>query len=78
MSDTSERQQLSAVAKALNWQRPYQASLAKRVEALIAERDSLRQQVDARDKMLRQKDEAMGALFELLDKACIDYSNLIN
>jgi len=34
--------------------------------------------IETRDKMLRQKDEAMGTLFGLLDKAGVDYSNLLS
>lgn len=47
MSDTSaERKQLSEVAKALNWQAPYQASLAERATQVIAERDALKSERD--------------------------------
>lgn len=35
------RKQLSDVAKALNWELPYQASLAERATALKAQRDAL-------------------------------------
>lgn len=47
MNDTnSERKQLSDVAKALNWQAPYQASLAERAAAIVAERDALKVELD--------------------------------
>lgn len=46
MTETSERKQLSEVAKALNWQAPYQASLAERASALISERDALKAECD--------------------------------
>lgn len=39
--------------------------------------EQLQKTIEVRDKMLRQKDEAMGTLFGLLDKAGVDYSNLI-
>ena len=40
--------------------------------------EHLQKVVEVRDKMLRQKDEAMGTLFGLLDKAGVDYSSLIS
>ena len=51
------------------------ALLAREVDEAIAD---LHRQVNARDKMLRSKDEAMATLFGLLDKAGVDYSNLIS
>jgi hypothetical protein len=52
----------------------HNAILAQEIDAAFAD---LHRQVNSRDKMLRDKDEAMGVLFKRLDAAGVDYSDLI-
>lgn len=51
--------ELSAVAKALAWEHPYQASLATRVETLKATRDGLKQQCE---RLQAERDALLAAV----------------
>jgi hypothetical protein len=46
-------------------------------DEIDAEFRNMQRTIDARDRILRQKDEAMGVLFERLAKAGVDCSDLI-
>ena len=50
------------------------ALLAQQIDAALAD---LHRQVNARDDMLREKDKAMGVLFDRLHAAGVDTSDLI-
>lgn len=67
--DLGAQQQLSSVAKALNQCGPYQASLVKRIEALISSRDTLQAErnrlADENTRLIRERDilaETIGKL----------------
>lgn len=67
--DVGARKQLSLVAKALNQCGPYQASLVKRIEALISSRDTLQAErnrmADENKGLIRERDilaETIGKL----------------
>lgn len=55
----NNRRQLSEVAKALNWQPPYQASLAKRAEQLIESNDALQEERSRLKERVKELEEGI-------------------
>lgn len=54
----NNRRQLSEVAKALNWQPPYQASLAKRAERLIESNDAMQEERSRLKECVRELEKS--------------------